>query len=518
MSMTKDQSSRAAAILTARETVANVTGAAEAIAHETPAVTPVAVRPQNAEEMLEQVRRQAIEVIDLRITDLFGRWHHLSIPADQLDKETFTDGIPFDSSSIPGFRQIQESDMIMVPDPTTAFRDPFTEAGTMSVACDVYEPSFRRYERDPRAIAQRAEEYLRQTGIATASHWGPELEFFIFDDVNFYEGMNRAGYELFSSEADWNDTAGGTAPGYRVRPKHGYFPVAPTDQLQDVRTAMVRLLRTCGISVERHHHEVATAGQAEINFRFDTLTRTADNVQIYKYIVKNTARMYGKTATFMPKPLYGDNGSGMHTHQSLSFEENPIFYDVEGYAGLSSLAQSYVAGLLLHASAILGLSNASTNSYKRLVPGYEAPVNLVYAEGNRSAAVRVPIGSAAPKAKRIEFRPPDATGNAYLDFAAMLMAGLDGIMRRLDPVELSMGPVEENVYALSPEKQAEIAHVPGSLEEALDALERDHEFLLRGGVFSEDLIQTWITTKRREEVDAVRTRPHPHEFYLYFDI
>lgn len=474
------------------------------------------VRPSTAGEVLELARRGRVEMVDLRLTDVPGRWHHITLPVEQLDERLFVTGVAFDGSSIPGFRSIEESDMVMVPDPTTAFLDPFTEVPTLVLSCDVYEPGGARFRHDPRAVAQRAEAFLKSTGIATTSYWGPELEFFLFDRVRFHADQGSAGYAIDSEEAEWN--RGEPDSGSRIRPKTGYFPVAPLDRLQDVRTAIVRNLQAAGLPVERHHHEVATAGQAEINFRRDTLTRTADNVQLYKYVVRNTALRYGKTATFMPKPLYGDNGSGMHTHQSLFDEERPLFYDADGYARLSQLGRYYVGGLLLHAPAILALSNPTTNSYRRLIPGFEAPVNLVFGRANRSAAVRVPVGSDRPESVRIEFRPPDATGNPYLSFAAMLMAGIDGILNRLEPSELGFGPLERNVYALSPEERKGIRSVPGSLEEALDALERDHDFLLRGGVFDEELLADWIESHRRQDVDAVRQHPHPYEFYLYFDV
>ncbi|MDI3317161.1 MAG: type I glutamate--ammonia ligase [Bacillota bacterium] len=474
------------------------------------------MRPSDADEVLELARRSGVVMIDLRLTDVPGRWHHITMPVEMLDRELFVSGVPFDGSSIPGFRSIEESDMVMVPDPTTAFLDPFTEAPTLVMTCDVVEPDGASYSRDPRSVAKRAEAYLKSTGIATKSYWGPELEFFIFDKVTFHADQGSAGYSIDSVEAEWNREL--LDSGSRIRPKTGYFPVAPLDQLQDVRTAMVRNLQAAGLPVERHHHEVATAGQAEINFRRDTLTRTADNVQLYKYIIRNTARRYGKTVTFMPKPLYGDNGSGMHTHQSLFDEERPLFYDQQGYARLSAIGRYYVGGLLVHAPSILALSNPTTNSYRRLIPGFEAPVNLVFGKANRSAAVRVPVGSSKPESVRIEFRPPDATGNPYLSFAAMLMAGLDGILNRIEPSELGFGPLERNVYTLSPEERARIRSVPGSLEEALDALERDHDFLLRGGVFDEQLIADWIESHRKQDVEPVRQRPHPYEFYLYWDV
>lgn len=473
----------------------------------------------NVQDVLALIREKGIKMVDFRIVDVPGRQHHVTIPASQVDEDMLRRGVPFDGSSIQGFRGIEESDMVMRPDWNTAFVDPFTEVPTLNVMCDVYEPNGVRYSRDPRFIAQKAEAYLEQTGIATKAFFGPELEFFVFDDVRFDAGQNGAFYAVDSEEGIWNTgRAEGPNLGYKIRNKSGYFPVSPSDTQQDLRTEMVLLLEEAGLKVERHHHEVATAGQAEINFRFATLTETADNVMLYKYIVRNVARKHGKVATFMPKPLFGDNGSGMHVHQSLFRGEEPLFYQEGAYGNLSELALQYIAGILYHAPAILAFSNASTNSYKRLVPGYEAPVNLVFSKGNRSAAIRVPVAGVTPKAARIEFRTPDATANPYLAFAAMLMAGLDGIQKGMDPRAMGFGPIDKNIYELSPAEREGIRSVPGSYAEALAALEADHEFLLAGDVFTEDLIHNWIELKRSTEVEQVAIRPHPYEFYLYLDL
>lgn len=431
-------------------------------------MTPEVLTPAvwTAEKVLEFIRERGIAYVDFRLVDLPGQWQHVTVPASEVDADTFRRGVPFDGSSVRGFRGIEESDMVMMPDPAAAFVDPFTAAPTLAIACDVYLPGGRdRYERDPRFIAQKAEAFLRETGIADQSWWGPELEFFVFDEVRFKLGPNEAFHLVDSSEAVWNtDRPGGT--GYQVRHKQGYFPVAPTDTMTDLRTEICDELQRAGIRVERHHHEVATAGQAEINFAAGSLVQTADNVLAYKYIVRNVARRHGKTATFMPKPLYGDNGSGMHVHQSLSQDGTNLFWDESGYGHLSQLALYYIGGILYHAPALTAFTNPTTNSYRRLVPGYEAPVNLVFSKGNRSAAVRIPISIASPRSARIEFRTPDATANPYLAFAAMLMAGLDGIMNRIDPVALGYGPVDKNIYKLEGEERARIRSVPSGLEES----------------------------------------------------
>lgn len=458
-------------------------------------------------------------MVDFRIVDVPGRQHHVTVPAVEVEEETLVDGIAFDGSSIQGFRGIEESDMVMVPVLESAYVDPFMAVPTLSLICNVHEPNGNRYERDPRFIAEKAESYLKQTGLATTAFFGPELEFFLFDDVRFDSSSQGSFYSIDSEEAMWNTGKGGEPNlAYKVKNKGGYFPVPPTDTQQDVRTEIVQELMKAGIRVERHHHEVATAGQAEINFRFSTLTSTGDIVMLYKYIVRNVARKYSKVATFMPKPIFGDNGSGMHVHQSLFNGDTPLFYEEGKYGNMSDTALHYIAGILSHAPSILAFSNPSTNSYKRLVPGYEAPVNLVFSKGNRSAAVRVPVAVVSPKTARIEFRTPDCTANPYLAFAAMLMAGLDGIKRKLDPTSLGYGPVDKNIYELSGNEKTAIRSVPGSLEEVLLALETDHEFLLEGGVFTKDFIHNWVDLKRSSEVAPVNLRPHPYEFHLYLDL
>ncbi len=472
--------------------------------------------PATPADVVQLANESGVKMVDLRFTDLFGTWQHFSVPARELSEEMFEEGVGFDGSSIRGFQAIQESDMILIPDPTTAFVDPFLEVPTLAIICDVYDPITRQpYTRDPRYIARKAEAYLRQTGIADVSYWGPEAEFFLFNDVRYQAEPYSAFYAVDSREGWWNSGKDlGPNLGGQIPPKRGYFPVPPTDTLQDVRSRIVLALEAAGVRVEVHHHEVATAGQAEIDIRFSTLTRTADNMMIYKYIVKNVAREHGLTATFMPKPLYADNGSGMHTHQSLWKGDVNVFFDEAGYAQLSDTARYYIGGLLTHAHAILAFAAPTTNSYRRLVPGYEAPVNLAYSQRNRSAAVRIPMYSKTPAAKRVEFRPPDPSCNPYLAFAAMLMAGLDGVQNQIDPGD----PMDKDLYDLPPEEAAKIKQVPGSLAEALDALERDHEFLLKGDVFTPDVIETWIAYKRENEVDAVRLRPHPMEFVLYYDV
>ncbi|MDA8192424.1 MAG: type I glutamate--ammonia ligase [Thermaerobacter sp.] len=468
-----------------------------------------------AEDVLRTIKEKNIEMIDVHIVDLPGVWQHVTIPVSEVDVDTFTDGIPFDGSSLRGFRGIEESDMLMIPDASTAVVDPFQSVPTLSVIADVADPLKVPYQRDPRRIAKNAEEYLKQTGIADTSFWGPELEFFIFDSVRYSNQGHEAFYAVDSEEGHWNSGQEGSL-GHTVRAKEGYFPTSPVDATAGIRTAMVKGLQAFGIRVEMHHHEVATAGQGEIDLRFNTLTKQADTVLLYKYVLRNVAHQYGKTVTFMPKPLYGDNGNGMHVHQSLWKDGGPLFYEESGYAHLSELALHYIAGILTHAPALLAFTNPSTNSYRRLVPGFEAPVNIVYSAGNRSAAIRIPSNN-VPKAKRIEFRTPDSSGNPYLAFAAILMAGIDGIRRKLDPAKLGFGPLDKNVYSLSKAELEGIQSVPGSLSEALAHLENDYEFLTEGGVFSEDLIQTWIEYKRTAEVAQVNLRPHPMEFELYFN-
>lgn len=468
-----------------------------------------------AEDVIKIIKEKNIEFIDFHLVDLPGTWHHVTLPASEFSIEFFETGLPFDGSSLRGYRGIEESDMLMIPDPSTAVVDPFADAPTLSIIADVTDPQKAPYQRDPRRVAQNAEAFLKASGIADTSYWGPELEFFIFDSVRFLNQGHQSYYAVDSEEGYWNSGKEGSL-GHTLPVKGGYFPTAPLDQTVSLRTDMVRTLQKAGIRVEMHHHEVGSGGQGEIDLRFNTLTRQADIVMMYKYILKNVAHRHGKTITFMPKPIFGDNGNGMHVHQSLWMGEKPLFYEEAGYAHLSETALHYIAGILTHAPALLAFTNPSTNSYRRLVPGYEAPVNIVYSSGNRSAAIRIPVNN-SPKAKRIEFRTPDATSNPYLAFAAMLMAGLDGVRRKLDPQKLGFGPLDKNIYKLSFEEQAEIQSVPGSLGEALDHLERDHQFLLEGNVFSEDLIRTWIDYKRTNEVSAVNLRPHPMEFELYFN-
>jgi glutamine synthetase len=469
------------------------------------------------EEVLKLAKENGVKIVDIKFVDVPGIWQHFSVPVHVLTADIFTDGIPFDGSSVRGFQTIDESDMLVIPDAETAFIDPFTAAPTLSLTCNVAHPTKNPYSRDPRYVAQKAEQYLRESGIADTAFFGPEAEFYIFDNVRYASKDNKQYLEIDSEEAHWNSEGRNGSPslGHLMNLKGGYFPVPPSDTHQDLRTEMVLNLEALGIPVEAHHHEVGAPGQAEIDFRFGTLVRTADNLLLYKYIVKNTARKYGKTVTFMPKPVFGDNGSGMHTHQSLWKDGKPLFYDADGYAGLSQLARHYVGGLLTHAPAILAIAAGSTNSYKRLVPGFEAPVNLVFSKGNRSAAVRIPITD-NPKAKRAEFRPPDPTANPYLLFSALLMAGLDGIRNEIEPSEHGFGPVDRDLYSMTAEELREIKSVPGSLDESLDALENDHSFLLEGGVFTSDLLEKYIEF-RREQADQVRLRPVPIEFSLYYD-
>jgi glutamine synthetase len=474
------------------------------------------------EEVAKFIEKNDVQIVDLKFNDLPGLWQHFSIPPrelkelDDIQTSIWEDGIGFDGSSIRGFQKIQESDMILVPDPRTARMDPVCKVPTLSVICDIKDPlTHENYTRDPRYVARKAEDYLKSTGIADQSYWGPELEFFVFDDIRFDQTENSGYYFVDSIEGEWNSgREEGPNLGYKPRFKEGYFPVPPHDSLQDIRSEMIMEMEKVGITVEVHHHEVATAGQCEIDMKFNSLLTMADSVLWYKYIVKNTARKYGKVATFMPKPLFMDNGSGMHTHQSLWKGDQPLFFDEKGYALTSQLCRWYIGGLLAHGRALMSFCAPTTNSYKRLVPGFEAPVNLVYSARNRSAAARIPVYTAQPKAKRIEFRPPDPSCNPYLAFSAMLMAGLDGIEKQIDPGD----PLDKNTYELSPDEAANLKTVPGSLEDALQALEDDHEFLMKGGVFTQDVIDVWLEYKRETEIDAIRLRPHPYEFYLYFDV
>ncbi len=470
----------------------------------------------NPADVLALAREKNVKVVDYRFVDLMGTWQHFSVPIGSLSVDTFDEGLGFDGSSVRGWKTIDQSDMLMIPDPTTAWVDPFYGEPTLVLNCNIQDCITREdYGRDPRNVARRGEAYLKSTGIADTAFFGPEAEFFLFDDVTYDSGTNFGHYMVDSREGHWNtgrDEGGGNL-GYKLRPKAGYFPCPPSDQLQDIRTEMMLKMIECGLDVEAQHHEVATGGQSEIDLRFNSMLKMADDMTKYKYIVKNVARQGGMAATFMPKPLYGDNGSGMHCHFSLWTNEKNLFFG-DLYAGLSQEALWAIGGILRHAPALLAFTNPTTNSYKRLVPGYEAPVNLAYSSRNRSAAIRIPTYSPSEKAKRFEFRCPDPTANPYLAFTALLMAGLDGIQNKINPGN----PMDKNIYDLPPEVLKEIPSTPGSLGAALDALERDHEFLTRGDVFDADLIEAWIEYKRDNEVNEMALRPHPHEFALYFDI
>ena len=468
------------------------------------------------DELLRYIQDEGVRFIDVRFCDLPGVMQHFTVPIESFDADIIEEGLAFDGSSIRGFQQIHESDMLLLPDVSTAFVDPFRLQKTVALNFFIADPFTREaYSRDPRNIAKKAEQYLASSGIADTAYFGAEAEFYIFDSIRFDTNQHSSFYYVDSIEGAWNsgrEEEGGNR-GYKTNYKGGYFPVPPVDHYADLRDVMVSNLQQVGITVERGHHEVGTAGQAEINYKFSTLLHSADNLMLFKYIIKNTAWDAGKTVTFMPKPLFGDNGSGMHTHQSLWKDGNPLMYDEVGYAGLSDTARWYIGGLLKHAPSLLAFTNPTVNSYRRLVPGYEAPVNLVYSQRNRSACTRIPIVS-SPKAKRIEFRVPDPSANPYLAFSAMLMAGLDGIKNKIEPPT----PVDKDLYELPPDELAEVSQVPGSLPEVLDRLEIDHDYLLEGGVFTPDLISTWIEYKRTNEVDPVRLRPTPHEFALYYDI
>jgi glutamine synthetase len=468
------------------------------------------------QKILDLIQQKNIQVVDVKFCDLPGTWQHFSIPAGTLDESMIREGLGFDGSSIRGFQAINESDMLLMPDVSTAFVDPVLSVPTLSLTCDVYDPiTLEPYSRDPRFVAFKAEEYLRTTGIATASYWGPEAEFFIFNSVRFDQNAFEGYYHIDSEEGIWNSGRNGGSPnlGHRPRHKEGYFPVPPVDRLQDVRSKIMLAMIEAGVPVEVQHHEVGTAGQAEIDIKFGTLVQTADRLMLYKYIVKNVCHNLGYTATFMPKPLFGDNGSGMHCHQSLWKGDTPLFFDKEGYALISETARHYIGGLIAHAPALLGICAPTTNSYRRLVPGFEAPVNLMYSARNRSAICRIPMYSTSPKSKRVEFRAPDPSANPYFAFAAMLMAGLDGIKRKLEPPK----PIDEDLYEIHDERKKLIKQVPGSLSESIDALEKDHDFLLAGDVFTADVIDTWITMKRTKDIAPVTLRPHPYEFFLYYD-
>jgi glutamine synthetase len=470
----------------------------------------------NGKEVLEYAKKNDVVMVDLRFTDWPGTWQHCSFPINEIAEEHFDEGLGFDGSSIRGWQSIHESDMLMVPDSTTGFIDPFYKHPTLVLLSNIIDPITKEpYSRDPRFIARKAESYLIQSGIGDTAYFGPEAEFFIFNDARFSTGVNHGFYEVDSVEGAWNSgrDEDGANLAYKPRTGGGYFPVPPTDSLQDVRTEMCLVMQKLGITVEAQHHEVATGGQAEIDMKFATLVTMADQLLKYKYVVTQVARKNGMTATFMPKPLFEDNGSGMHTHQSIWKDGKPLMAG-DGYAGFSELGLYYIGGILEHSKALAAFTNPTTNSYKRLVPGFEAPVNLAYSSRNRSAACRIPMYSPSPKTKRVEVRYPDPACNPYLAFSAMLMAGIDGIENKIDPGE----PLDKNIYALTPEEAAGVPTMPGSLDEALGALHEDHEFLLKGDVFTRDAIETWIDYKRENEVNPVRVRPHPHEFELYFDI
>ena len=465
-------------------------------------------------EVLAYARENDCEILDLRFADLPGIWQHVSYPIGMLDEDSFEDGFGFDGSSIRGWQAISESDMLIVPDPGTAFVDPFNQVPTLVIVCNILDPITKQhYERDPRWIAQKAEKYLQYTGTGDTAYFGAEAEFFLFDNVSYDSSYNYGFYKIDSEEGRWNSGRPENNLGYRPRYKEGYFPVPPTDHMQDIRTEMVKVMMDCGIEIECHHHEVATGGQCEIDQRFDTLVLSADNMMLYKYIVRQVAYQHGKSATFMPKPLWNDNGSGMHTHQSIWKGGEPTFAG-EGYAGLSETALHYIGGLLKHSPALAAIVAPTTNSYKRLVPGFEAPVSLAYSRRNRSAACRIPMYSASPKSKRVELRYPDPSCNPYLAFSACLMAGLDGIQNRIDPGEA----LDKDIYDLSPEELSNVPALPEDLAGSLQALERDHEFLMQNDVFTEEVIASYIDYKRSAEVDEVRQRPHPYEFSLYYDI
>jgi glutamine synthetase len=468
--------------------------------------------PRTPAEVIVFAKQNSIKMVDLKMIDMPGTWRHMTVPVAELTEELFANGVGFDGSSVPGFQTIDESDMLLAPDPNTAAVDPVPSTPTLSLICDVRDPiSGGSYSRDPRHIAKKAETFLMDSGIGDSSRWGPEPEFFVFDTARFNQNTNEGFYHIDSDEGAWN-SGNESNQGYLPGNQEGYYRTPPVDSQTDIRSEMVEKMGGFGIDIEKHHHEVGTAGQSEIVFRSDSLTRTADNVMILKYIVKNVAKMHGKTATFMPKPLFEVNGSGMHTHQSIWRGGENLFAG-DGYAGTSEMMRHYIGGLLYHSPAIMALCAPTTNSYRRLVPGFEAPVNLAYSARNRSACCRIPMYSSDPGARRVEYRCPDGTSNPYLAFAAMLMAGVDGIINKIEPGD----PLDVNIYNLTPEQAAKVKQVPGSLDEVLDALESNNEFLLRGGVFTSDLIETWINYKRAREVDGVRLRPHPYEFMLYYD-
>ena len=465
---------------------------------------------KSVKEVLEMAK--GVQVVDLRFTDLPGTWQHFTMPVHRLTEDFFKDGIPFDGSSIRGFQEIHESDMLLKVDPDTAFVDPTAETPTLVLSCNVFDPiTEEAYSRDPRYVAQKAEAYAKSTGLADTVYFAPEAEFFVFDGIRYTSTPNEAGFSIESEEGWWSSNREGSKGG-QIQPKRGYFPTSPTDTLQELRNKFMLAMETAGVKMDLHHHEVATAGQSEMSMTFTTLTRMADDLLLYKYIIKNVARKYGKTVTFMPKPIFGDNGSGMHVHSSMWKDGKNVFYDEKGYAGLSQTAKYYIGGLLKHAPALLAITSPTTNSYRRLVPGYEAPVNIAYSQRNRSAICRIPA-TKSWKAKRVEFRAPDATANPYLAFSAILMAGIDGVLNKIDPGD----PKDVDLYELPAAEKALIKQVPSSLDAVLNALEADHEFLLKGGVFTPDLLEEYIKYKRTNEVDAIRLRPTPHEYVLYFD-
>ena len=467
-------------------------------------------------DVMALIKEKGIRAVDVRFVDLPGLWQHFTLSTKEFSEDAFEEGLGFDGSSIRGFQQIHESDMLLMPDPSTAFVDPFTEAQTLVLIANVKDPvTGESYSRDPRYLAQKAESYLKSTKIGDTAYFGPEPEFFILDDVRFSQGYDHGFYYIDAKEGFWNSGKDeGPNLGYKPRYKEGYFPVPPMDSHQDLRTEMMLELEAVGVDIELHHHEVGTAGQTEIDMRFDSLVSMGDKLLKYKYVVKNVARRHGKTVTFMPKPIFQDNGSGMHVHQSVWKGSSNTFFEAGTYADLSKTALYYIGGILKHAPALLAFCNPTTNSYRRLVPGYEAPINLIYSQRNRSAAVRIPVYSRSEKAKRIECRFPDPTCNGYLAFSAMLMAGLDGIQNKITPP----GPLDKDLYDLPAEEMAKIESTPGTLSEVLDRLEADHDFLLKGDVFTPDVIENWISYKRENEVDAIRLRPHPWEFALYFDM
>ncbi len=467
-------------------------------------------------EVINFVKEKKAKIVDFKFTDLIGTWQHFSIPVAEMNESLFEDGIGFDGSSIRGWKTIHESDMLVQPDPTTAKLDPFCEGPTISITCNIVDPITRLpYDRDPRAVAKKAEEYLKSTGLADTAFFAAEAEFFIFDHVRYEHNEFSSFYEVDSVEAEWNTGRHENSQnlGHKIRHKAGYFPCAPSDQHQNIRTEMSLELENLGFPVECHHHEVGTAGQAEIDLRYDSLRNMADKMMWFKYVIKNVARRHGKTVTFMPKPIYGDNGSGMHTHVSLWKAGKPLFAG-DQYAGISEMGLYFLGGILKHASALVAFTNPTTNSYKRLVPGYEAPIKLAYSSRNRSAALRIPMYSSSPKAKRIEFRTPDPSCNTYLAFAAILLAGLDGIQNKIDPGK----PLDKNIYGLSPQELSNIPSIPASLDESLEALKKDREFLLVGDVFTEDLVKAWIDYKMDYEIKETRLRPTATEFFLYYDI